>query len=105
MRKSDLHQGPALVASYDTQPTWRELYTTPDFCSESIGGKYLEKDRKRFAAFMDLEKAYDRVDGKCLWDTLRVYGVGGILFEGIKFFYENASASVSERRAEWEFWC
>ncbi len=43
---------------------------------------------------MDLEKAYDRVDRKGLWDTPRVYGVGGKLFEGIKSFYENASASV-----------
>ncbi len=31
-----------------------------DFCSENIGGKYLEKDGKLFAAFMDLEKAYDK---------------------------------------------
>ncbi len=66
----------------------------PDFCSENIGGKYLEKDRKLFAAFMDLEKAYARVDRKGLWDTLRLYGVGGKLFERIKSFYENASVSV-----------
>ncbi len=44
--------------------------------------KYLEKDRNPFAAVMYLEKAYDGVDRKGLWDTLRVYGVGGILFEG-----------------------
>ncbi len=56
--------------------------------------KYLETDRMMFAAFMYLEKAYDRVDRKGLWDTLRVYGVGGKLLEGIKSFYENASASV-----------
>ncbi len=66
----------------------------PDFCSENIGEKYLEKDRKLFAAFMDLEKAYNRVYRKGLWDTLRVYGVGEKLFEGIKSFYGNASASV-----------
>ncbi len=28
--------------------------------------KYLEKDRKLFAAFTDLEKAYDRADRKGL---------------------------------------
>ncbi len=56
--------------------------------------KYLEKDRKLFAAFMASVKAYDRVDRKGLWDTLRVYGVGGHLLEGIRSFYEKASASV-----------
>lgn len=40
-----------------------------------------------------MEKAYDRADRKGLWDTLRVYGVEGELFEGIKS-YENASASL-----------
>ncbi len=40
-----------------------------------------------------MEKAYDRVDKKGLWDSRRVYG-GRKLFEGIKSFYENASTSV-----------
>ncbi len=64
------------------------------FAVKILVEKYLEKDRKLFAAFMDLEKAYDRVDRKGLWDTLRVYGVGGKLSEGIKSFYENASPSM-----------
>ncbi len=54
--------------------------------------KYLKKDRKLFVAFMDFEKAYDKVDRKGLVDTLRVYGVGGQLLEGIRSFYDNASA-------------
>ncbi len=64
------------------------------FAVKILVEKYLEKNRKRFAAFMDLEKAYDRVDRKGLWETLRVYGVGGKLLEGVRSFYENASASV-----------
>ncbi len=56
------------------------------FAVKMLVEKYLEKDRKQFAAFMDLEKAYDRVDRKGLWDTLRVYGVGGQLLEGIRSF-------------------
>ncbi len=35
-----------------------------------------------------------RVDKKGLGETLRVYGVGGKLLEGVRSFYENASASV-----------
>ncbi len=40
---------------------------------------YLGKDKKLYAAFMDLEKAYDRVDREALWSVLRIYGVGGQL--------------------------
>ncbi len=65
-----------------------------NFAVKILVEKYLEKDRKLFAAFMNLEKPYDRVDRKVLWDTLRVYGVGGQLLEGIRSFYGNASASV-----------
>ncbi len=64
------------------------------FAVKILVEKYLEKDRKLFAAFMDLKKTYDRVDRKGLWGTLRVYGVGGQLLKGIRSFYENASASV-----------
>ncbi len=63
------------------------------FAVKILVEKYLEKERKLFATFMDMKKAYDRVDMKGLWDTLRVYGVGGKLFERINS-YENASASV-----------
>ncbi len=58
-----------------------------------ITEKILAKD-KVYAAFMDLEKAYDRVDWKAVWDILRVSGVGGRLLDGVKTFYRNASAFV-----------
>ncbi len=52
------------------------------------------KSRKLYAAFMDLEKAYDRVDRMALWDVLGMYGVGRCLLEGIKAFYKGASVCV-----------
>ncbi len=64
------------------------------FAVKILVENYLEKDRKLFAAFMNLEKAYNRVDRRGLWETLRVYGVGGQLLEGVRSSYENASASV-----------
>ncbi len=39
-----------------------------------------------YAAFMDLEKAYDKVDRQALWDVLKIYGVGGQLMEGMNAF-------------------
>jgi len=56
--------------------------------------KMLTKGKKVYAAFMDLEKAYDRIDWTALWDVLKVYGVGGKLLNGIKAFYKDANACV-----------
>ncbi len=56
--------------------------------------EYLGEDRKLYAAFMDLEKAYDRVDRNALWDVLEIYGVGGQLMEGMKAFYREVNACV-----------
>ncbi len=50
--------------------------------------EYLEKDKKLYAAFMDLEKAYDRVNREALWSVLQVYDVGGQLLKGIQAFIE-----------------
>ncbi len=54
------------------------------FVVEILVEKYLEKVRKLFAAFVELEKAYDTVDRKGLWDTLRLYGMGGNCLRGSK---------------------
>ncbi len=55
--------------------------------------EYLGKERKLYAACMDLE-AYDRVDREALWNVLKICGVGGQLMEGIKAFYREANACV-----------
>ena len=39
--------------------------------------KYLAREKESFWAFMDLEKAYDRVDREALWRMLSLYGIGG----------------------------
>ncbi len=57
--------------------------------------KLLEKDKNVYAAFMNLEKAYGRVDWEAKWDVLRVYGVNGKLLDGGKAFYRDANACVS----------
>lgn len=48
----------------------------------------IENDRKLFAAFMDLEKAYDRVDKV------------GHLVKGIQSFFKDANASVQVKGEE-----
>ncbi len=58
---------------------------------------YLGKDKKLCAAFMDLEKAYDRVDREAVWSVLRICGVGGQLLKGIQSFYREANARLRVR--------
>ena len=44
--------------------------------------------------FMDLEKAYDRVNKEARWQVLRMYDVDGKLLNGIKSMYFNSLAFV-----------
>ena len=64
------------------------------FTVKTIVERYIGKRRKLYAAFMDLEKAYDRVDRKALWDVMKIYGVGGKLLRAVQAFYENSRACV-----------
>ncbi len=50
---------------------------------------YLGEDKKLYAAFMHLEKAYDRVDREVLWSVLKICGMGRQLLKGIQAFYRD----------------
>ena len=56
-----------------------------------VGEKAREKKRKAYAGFLDLEKAYDRVDTEALWHKPRIYDVGGKMLNGINSMYVNNS--------------
>ena len=47
-----------------------------------------------YFAFLDLEKAYDRIDRDALWNVLRSYGIGGRLLQGVKNLYVGSKACV-----------
>ena len=64
------------------------------FAVRQICEKKLEKHQEVFWAFMDLEKAYDRIDREALWQVLGVYVVGGCVLKGIQSFYVGSSACV-----------
>jgi len=56
------------------------------FGLKEMSEKYLRNGRDLYVAFMDLEKAYDETDRKAMWQVLQVYGVGGKLLRGVKYF-------------------
>ena len=58
------------------------------FVMRQLAEKTIEKASKMYAAFIDLEKAYDKVWREDLWKTLGKYGVPGRLLKAVKSLYE-----------------
>ena len=65
--------------------------------------KYLAEGKDVYFAFMDLEKAYDRVDRDAMWNVLRLYGVGGKLLQAVKSLYVDSKVCVrvGSEMSEW----
>ena len=55
-----------------------------------------------YVGFMNLEKAYDRVNREALWEVLRVYDVDSKLLNGIKGVYVNSLGCVTVKGCESE---
>ena len=64
------------------------------FTFKSLSEKFVEKKREMFVRFMDLEKAYDRVDREKMFRVLHKKGITGGLLEAVKSFYRNSMAGV-----------
>ncbi len=58
----------------------------PNICRD-IYEKYFVKSKHVFWAFMDIEKAYDKIDRKGICSVLRLYGLSGRLLKGMQSFY------------------
>ena len=59
-----------------------------------LAEKVIEKDKKLYAVFVDLEKAYDKVCREELWVVLQRYGVSGDLPRAISTMYQASEACV-----------
>ena len=64
--------------------------------------KHRRKNAECMWVFLDLEKAYDRINREALWQTLRVYDVGSKLLSGNKSMYVDSSACVRVKGGESE---
>ena len=62
--------------------------------------RFLEKKKELWLAFVDLEKAFDRVPKEVLWWALRKLGVEEWLVVVIKSMYEAATTAVKFRSGE-----
>ena len=68
-----------------------------------LGEKTIERGKKLCAAFLALEKAYDRVWRTGLWEALKQYGVEGRLLRAVQGMYKDSEAAVKvgEEITEW----
>jgi len=72
------------------------------FIVRQMQEKYLAGKKDLWLAFVDLEKAFDRVPRGVLWWALRVLGVEEYLVNVIKAMYEGASTAVKLRNGKSE---
>ena len=56
--------------------------------------KYLEVGKDVFLAFLDLEKAYDKVPRSVIWPIMRWYGVPEKLIALVKAMYRDPITRV-----------
>ena len=63
----------------------------------------LEKEKRSYVGFMDLEKPDDRVNRETLWQVLRMQDIGGNLMNSIKSMYVNSLSCERVKGNESEF--
>ena len=64
------------------------------FIVRQLQEKYLAKNKELWMAFVDLEKAFDRVPREVVWWALRYLGVDEWIVSVIKAMYEDATTKV-----------
>ena len=70
---------------------------------KQMSEKFVDKNKSLYVAYMDLEKAYDRVDREAMWRVLGMYGINGQLLKAVQSLYENSEAYVRVCREEGEW--
>ena len=72
------------------------------FVMKQMSEKFFDKDKSLYVAYMDLEKAYDRIDREAMWRVLGSYGINGQLLKTVQSFYEKKEVCVRVCREEGE---
>ena len=70
------------------------------FIVRQMQEKFLAKKKELWMAFVDLEKAFDRVPREIVWWALRVVGVDEWIVKAIQAMYDGATTAVRLRDRE-----
>ena len=74
--------------------------TDANFVVRQLQEKYLAANKRLYMAFLDLEKAFDRVPRKVIWWALRKLGVEEWIVRLVQGMYSNARSRVGEGYSE-----
>ncbi|EYC28676.1 hypothetical protein Y032_0007g3351 [Ancylostoma ceylanicum] len=64
------------------------------FIARQLMEKYREKNKPRHLAFLDLEKAYDRLLRTVLWEVMRERGIPECMVRTVQVIYDGSTARV-----------
>ena len=78
-------------------------YVDQIFILKQIGEKAHERNRKVYVGFLDVEKAYDRVNREALWQVPRTYDVSDKLLNRFKSIYVGSLSCVRVSGGKIEF--
>ena len=70
---------------------------------KQMSKKFVDKNRSLYVAYINLEKAFDRVDREAMWRVLGMYGINGQLLKAMQNLYEKSEACVRVCREEGEW--
>ena len=73
------------------------------FVMKQMSEKFVDKNISLCVAYMDLEKAYDRIDREAMWRVLGMHGINGQLLKVIQSLYEKSESCVRVCREEDEW--
>ena len=73
------------------------------FMMKQMIEKFVDKNKGLSVAYMELEKAYDRIDRETMWRVLGMYGINGQLLKVVQSLYEKSEACVRVCREEGEW--
>ena len=73
------------------------------FVMKQMSENFCGKNKSLFVAYMDLEKAYDKIDRDAMWRVLSMYGINGKLLKVVGSLYERSEACVRVCREEGEW--
>ena len=69
---------------------------------KQMSENFVNKNKSLHVAYMNLEKAHDRVDREAMWRVLGMYGINGQLLKVVQSLYEKSEACVRVCREESE---